>query len=777
MSSTEDFDVDGKTVARVIADHAEDLKYIDHDAVMTHMRKNGMIESNEYAEVRKRSSEEKRLFLEEQLPRKGDAAFRMFLKCLRDSGQVILARKMKNPMSSTEDFDVDGKTVARVIADHAEDLKYIDHDAVLTHMRKNGMIESNEYAEVRKRSSEEKRLFLEEHLPRKGDAAFRMFLKCLRDSGQVILARKMKNRCMAILNRDQSSTTNRHGQAFEGTREGGYESRSGIDDHRLPGEETLEAGAPILADELMQTLNDLSNAVAQAKNMAERFKEQGVYYARKFDELEQRLRREQYQHRETERNRQMIEMELKKRSAQVEELQRQLDVGKTELPQARGWNIDTVSQAQMPMKDELFPWQLTWMPTHQTPRCRVQTKADLFTWLRKLSKQDLVVSHVYSHTNVKTGDVEEIESRIAEKMSHWKRIWTFLDANLDEDWAVDFFGIEENKKGESLSMGCGVTQLLLQQLQDDFKEKEKKLVNENMAMKARMEEMSKALAKQKEMKVKHKTKKKELKKQLEKEQLARQEAERKKRVIKRELKESRAQVEDLQQKLLNSASENEKRELEEQLKREQSLREETARQKRKIKKELKKYRAQVEELQQQFASVNVKPSHAHPKDDEIPPRTPLPMEHRMHQSHSTQAPRCHVKSKDELLALLNKDKDSPRIVFINAYSHTSVRMVEVEKMEKKIKAKMSDVVFLDVDLDSDWTENFFVDGKLDKSGHWIIVMSQAHSSLDAIGEILRQWDIRGEYVGFAWSLPQWIGCVPREYVILNGANTTCVDIL
>ena len=96
-------------------------------------------------------------------------------------------------------------------------------------------------------------------------------------------------------------------------------------------------------------------------------------------------------------------------------------------------------------------------------------------------------------------------------------------------------------------------------------------------------------------------------------------------------------------------------------------------------------------------------------------------------------------------------------------------MAEVEKMEKRIKAKISDVIFLDVDLDNDWTENFFVDGKLNRSDYWIIVMSQARSSMDSIEEILCQWSIHGKFIGFAWSLPQWIGCVPREYVIFNGA--------
>ncbi|CAG0886462.1 unnamed protein product [Darwinula stevensoni] len=113
--------------------------------------------------------------------------------------------------SSPVDLLVDGRTVARIIADHTDDLKFIDHDAVLNGLWREGVLEHDEYEDAIKYSRSEKLRFLERILPKKGDTTFQKFLKCLQENEHQILSNKLYKRytdlCPDTCNDNRISST------------------------------------------------------------------------------------------------------------------------------------------------------------------------------------------------------------------------------------------------------------------------------------------------------------------------------------------------------------------------------------------------------------------------------------------------------------------------------------------------------------------------------------------------------------------------------------------
>ncbi|CAG0896204.1 unnamed protein product [Darwinula stevensoni] len=87
--------VDGKTVARIIAKNLENLKYIDHDAVIACLLEKQVIDHTDHVDISEKSQKEKVLFLQKILPLKGDSAFQKFLECLEASDHKKLAETMR----------------------------------------------------------------------------------------------------------------------------------------------------------------------------------------------------------------------------------------------------------------------------------------------------------------------------------------------------------------------------------------------------------------------------------------------------------------------------------------------------------------------------------------------------------------------------------------------------------------------------------------------------------------------------------------------------------
>ena len=84
-----------KAVADVIARNAEDLEFIQIEAILGGLREASIIKHQEYHDVIEQSIQKKLLFLQETLPRRGDDAFPKFLECLRERKHVMLADRME----------------------------------------------------------------------------------------------------------------------------------------------------------------------------------------------------------------------------------------------------------------------------------------------------------------------------------------------------------------------------------------------------------------------------------------------------------------------------------------------------------------------------------------------------------------------------------------------------------------------------------------------------------------------------------------------------------
>ncbi|CAG0893834.1 unnamed protein product [Darwinula stevensoni] len=92
------------------------------------------------------------------------------------------------------------RAVADVIARNAEDLVFIQMDAILGDLRAAGIIQYQEYLDVMEQSTQKKLLLLQETLPRRGDDAFPKFLECLRQRRHVVLADRMEREWRSLLN-------------------------------------------------------------------------------------------------------------------------------------------------------------------------------------------------------------------------------------------------------------------------------------------------------------------------------------------------------------------------------------------------------------------------------------------------------------------------------------------------------------------------------------------------------------------------------------------------
>ncbi|CAG0901215.1 unnamed protein product [Darwinula stevensoni] len=208
-----------------------------------------------------------------------------------------------------------------------------------------------------------------------------------------------------------------------------HEARSKELEKDLQREQTVE--------ELQQKLLD---ALAEERKKAVLFTELKTEHETRFIEVEERLKKEQTVREEMERNQRIIETEFRERKAQ-EEMQLQLNA-KTNFSRGekkRSTLFRRLTGTVSRIHEENLPPH-----SPRMPRCLMQLEnakqSDLHALLNKLDKKDLVVIHIYSHKSVKDGGVRTMQRRDVEKRSE-KDI--LLNAELDADWTVHFFGIEK----------------------------------------------------------------------------------------------------------------------------------------------------------------------------------------------------------------------------------------------------------------------------------------------------------------------------------------------
>ncbi|CAG0895148.1 unnamed protein product [Darwinula stevensoni] len=105
---------------------------------------------------------------------------------------------------------------------------------------------------------------------------------------------------------------------------------------------------------------------------------------------------------------------------------------------------------------------------------------------------------------------------------------------------------------------------------------------------------------------------------------------------------------------------------------------------------------------------------------------------------SVMVPICRTKifSLSELSAFLEKNKHKPnKLVVIHTYSHTRVADGEVEMVERRIVKEISHAIFLDADLDADWTKDlFYNDNERETSNYSQHLLTQLCGMEDLINE-------------------------------------------
>ncbi|CAG0886536.1 unnamed protein product [Darwinula stevensoni] len=109
----------------------------------------------------------------------------------------------------------------------------------------------------------------------------------------------------------------------------------------------------------------------------------------------------------------------------------------------------------------------------------------------------------------------------------------------------------------------------------------------------------------------------------------------------------------------------------------------------------------------------------------------------------------------------NMEKNKNKLILLHIYSHT--KKGEVENMERRIVEKISHAIFLDADLDEDWTMDFFwtKEGKK-RSKYFLVVFSPTKVDFDAIHSLFSQWGITP--LGYTqmgpsgpiWGVPEWV---------------------
>ncbi|CAG0892383.1 unnamed protein product [Darwinula stevensoni] len=243
--------------------------------------------------------------------------------------------------------------------------------------------------------------------------------------------------------------------------------------------------------------------------------------------------------------------------------------------------------------------------------------------------------------------------------------------------------------------------------------------NEKKALEAQIDEISKVLAMEKGLQAKHMIRIGNLEKQIEKEKSMREEKEQEEHILLDELNKARLEVEELKQKLSNALDEEKK--AKDQL--EKSERKEAERGRRTMDGLL----MEKEEIQPELDTLMMEPSEmkAFP--------SPMQAKDEAPQWQRDKMPRRHVmENKDDLFASLINNE----LVAIHVYSHARVTTEEVEEMERRISGKMTHIVFLDADLDADWTLHYFGSElwneklKLIGSDYWIILKARTSADLD-----------------------------------------------
>ncbi|CAG0900543.1 unnamed protein product [Darwinula stevensoni] len=177
----------------------------------------------------------------------------------------------------------------------------------------------------------------------------------------------------------------------------------------------------------------------------------------------------------------------------------------------------------------------------------------------------------------------------------------------------------------------------------------------------------------------------ELQKQLGNETSKRQVAEQRNREI-----EKQPQV--LQQKLSNASTE--EKEGKDMLKMEKNAHEETKRKLSEIERKLK-----VAELQRQLAILKEEPAPVNARNKELASQTLM-----LSEDPIVLLVVQRIQMPD-LLAFIKENKD--KLIVIHVYSHARVKIVDVEKIKRRIVEKLSHAVSLDADLDDTEVMEFF----------------------------------------------------------------------
>ena len=141
-------------------------------------------------------------------------------------------------------------------------------------------------------------------------------------------------------------------------------------------------------------------------------------------------------------------------------------------------------------------------------------------------------------------------------------------------------------------------------------------------------------------------------------------------------------------------------------------------------------------------------------------------------SLSYQIPLCLTKisSLSDLSAYMERNKHKPnKLIVIQIYSHKSGETGKVEVMKKRIIKEMRHAIFLDADLDDDWTVDLFWNANDRKrSNYWFIFMSETPEYLKTIHDLSSQWGISalGYFEGSKWVFGGYSGKVyPSGYTI------------
>ncbi|CAG0891193.1 unnamed protein product [Darwinula stevensoni] len=83
--------------------------------------------------------------------------------------------------------------VANILAQYSDELQFINFEVILVDLRVKGIIKHHEYFGIVYKGTREKLLFLQEHLPHRGDDAFPTFLEILRHRNHAKLADTLDN--------------------------------------------------------------------------------------------------------------------------------------------------------------------------------------------------------------------------------------------------------------------------------------------------------------------------------------------------------------------------------------------------------------------------------------------------------------------------------------------------------------------------------------------------------------------------------------------------------